>query len=356
MTTQTDNAHAWQRMIFVFLGLTAAGAALIYIFVLLLDPYGIRTTAKSAPTPIMDLNQRFMYPQIIRSHRYHAAIFGTSTMRLIDPQRLNALMAKPDHATLFANLGLNAGTPWEQNELAKLFLHHVPAPSALIWGLDLNWCESDATQDSKKLTPRPFPPWLYDNNPFNDYAEIFDLKSVEIAGRVALNHLGLMPERIRGDGYEVFTPPEALYDLNRARGHIWGQATPRPLAPQVPTITLSDQEQADLHFPALEWLNATLQKVPASSNIILIFPPIHVASQPLAGSAAAARDEACKKRIRMLTGLYKAKIIDFRFASPLTSRDENYWDPLHYRLSIAGYVTRVLAGLEAEGESFKVDP
>ena len=71
----------------------------------------------------MDLNQRFMYPQIVRSGRFDAAVFGTSTVRLLDPQRLGAAFGGR-----FANLGMNAGTPWEQMQLADLFLRHVPRP------------------------------------------------------------------------------------------------------------------------------------------------------------------------------------------------------------------------------------
>jgi len=42
----------------------------------------------------------------VRSGRYDSAVVGTSTVRLLDPQRLGALFG-----ARFANLGLNAGTP-----------------------------------------------------------------------------------------------------------------------------------------------------------------------------------------------------------------------------------------------------
>ena len=161
----------------------------------------------------MDLNQRFMYPQIARSGRFDAAMFGTSTVRLLDPARARAPSARG-----FANLGMNAGTPWEQLQLADLFLRRVPQPNALIFGIDATWCEPDA--DGRRLTPRAFPPWLYDDEPLNDYPALVNLTAVEIAGRVALHRLGLMPERIRADGYEIFVPDDALYDLARARTHL----------------------------------------------------------------------------------------------------------------------------------------
>ena len=75
---------------------------------------------------------------------------------------------------------------------------------------------------ARGLTFRAFPPWLYDESRLDDYAKLLNLRSVEIAGRLALHHAGMMPERIRGDGYEVFVPDETLYDVERARFHIYG--------------------------------------------------------------------------------------------------------------------------------------
>ncbi|NJM25262.1 MAG: hypothetical protein HC859_07000, partial [Bacteroidia bacterium] len=39
-------------------------AMVLFGFILLLDPYGARVQAGQTPRPLMDLNQRFMYPQI----------------------------------------------------------------------------------------------------------------------------------------------------------------------------------------------------------------------------------------------------------------------------------------------------
>ena len=157
----------------------------------------------------MDINQRFMYPQLVRSGAFDAAIFGTSTMRLIDPANLSQALGDR-----FVNLGMNAATPWEQVQIAGLFARKVAAPKRVIWGIDTTWCESDATAPEKRLTPRPFPAWLYDDSGWTDWPRLMNLTTLEIAGRLLAHRLGLMPERIRGDGYEVFTPPEALYDLD----------------------------------------------------------------------------------------------------------------------------------------------
>ena len=329
---------AWRRFAFSLLAGAAGLAMLLYAFIVALDPYGVRTGPEVPPSPLMDLNQRFMYPQIVRSGRFDAAIFGTSTVRLLDPRKLGSAFGGT-----FANLGLNAGTPWEQMQLAELFLRHVPHPRVLIFGLDRTWCEEDA--DRKKLTFRTFPPWLYDESRRNDYPELFNLTSLEIAGRLALHRLGLFPERIRADGYEIFVPEDALYDVARARFHLYREGAGPVRAGE--DVRLGPEELAALRFPALEWLEAFLNRVPASTAITLSTMPIHVASQARPGTREAAVDAACKARVAALGRSRGAAVVDFRFPSAVTTEDSNYWDPLHYRVGIADRIVGALA--EASG-------
>ena len=330
-----QNEHIWRRFTFVFFSVAASLALALYALVLILDPYGLHA-GRGSQTPIMDLNQRFMYPQIVRSGRYDSAVFGTSTIRLLNPERLSG--AFPGR---FANLGLNAGTPWEQMQLADLFLRYVPEPKTLILGIDATWCDDDA--DQKKLTFRTFPPWLYDQDRTNDYPELLNLKSLEIAGRVLLNRLGFMPERIRADGYEVFVPPEAQYDLARARLHIWG-GVPSPLALDeiAPRQSTLPGMAAGFKFPALQWLDEFLARVPSSTGVTLATMPIHVVRQPVAGTETALRDAACKVALADIGRRYGAAVVDFRIPSPVTRDDANYWDPLHYRVGIADRIVIAL--------------
>jgi hypothetical protein len=329
--TVSHDPRSWRAFAATFCCSAFAIGAVLYGFVLLLDPYGLRATR-----PIMDLNQRFMYPQIVRSGRFDAALFGTSTVRLLDPDRLNAVFGGR-----FVNLGLNSGTPWEQMQLADLFLRQVPEPKALVFGLDRNWCDADA--DRKRLTFRVFPPWLYDEIRLDDYAKLLNLKSVEIAGRLALRYAGLMPERIRGDGYEVFVPDEMVYDVERARFHIYGSrgrptyAADTAAAGDVPTAS----------FPAFGWLDALLARVPRSTAVVLTMMPIHIAAQ--AHGEEVPVEAACKERIAAMGRRHGAVVVDFRIPSPVTTEDSNYWDPLHYRVGIAERVLAALAQARITG-------
>jgi hypothetical protein len=317
---------SWSRFVALFLTLFVGGIGLVYLFILLIDPYDMVPFSLPLERPILSGAQRFNYPQIVRSKRFDSLIVGSSTARLIDPQQLNG----PFEAR-FANLSMNAMTAWEQMAMARYFLRHAGPPKVLIVALDQRWCDPRADQT---LTLHGFPLWMYDDNPWNDYLHLLNGAAVTIALRVVGYRLGLSRERIRYDGYEVFTPPESQYDPTRARRHLWGDDEPRR-PPDMPAPALSAQERNTLSFPALAWLERILVQLSPKTLTVLADMPIHVAAQPRPGTHAAAVDAECKARMAVLAAEHRARLIDWRIVSPLTTNDENYWDPLHYRLPIA---------------------
>ena len=328
--------EAWRGFARTFAAAASVAAAVAAGFIAAFDPYGLRAAPGRPSGPLMDLNQRFMYPQVVRSRAYDAAVFGTSTARLLDPRDLDRAFG-----ARFANLAMNAATPWEQVQLAALFLRET-RPKALILSLDATWCEADA--DAKRLTGRAFPPWLYGDAPWGGFLRQVNLRSLEIAGRVAANRLlgeARAPARIRGDGFEVFVPPDETYDDARARALIHG----------------GDRDDAPasgpIETPALAWLEDLLAKAPPEALRIVAFMPVHVAAQGRPGGARAERDRVCKARAAAIARRAGATTVDFRIPSPVTTRDANYWDALHYRLPIGA---RVVEGLRRAVETGRDDP
>ncbi|MFT0892095.1 hypothetical protein [Pseudochelatococcus sp. G4_1912] len=339
--------NLWRRFLAVFVvSFILAGSALAAL-VIVVDPYGIRVGAGDEPRPIVDINQRFMYPQLARSHLYNAAVFGTSSLRLIDPEELDRLFApssgEPIH---FANLAMNAATPWEQMQLARLFLRAQPAPQVLIVGIDRPWCDRLADTPEKRLTFRTFPERFYDDNHWNDWLDTLNMKSLEISIRLMSHRLGLRDVSLRDDGYGIFVPPDNLYDPTRARTHIWAEnaakGLPAEVTPQNPPVIPTAQEQAAWQFPAADWLDALLQQVPAQTQVYILFPPAHISAQPRPGSLLAAEDSACKQHFTAIGARHNATVLDFRKASSITREDANFWDPLHYRLPFASRIAQSL--------------
>lgn len=303
------------------------------VFVALLDPYGLRAAPGRPPGPIMDANQRLSYPQIARGGPFDAAVFGTSTARLLDPADLDRAFGGR-----FANLAVNAATPDEQLRLAVLFLDRGP-PWAMLFALDATWCAADPPA----RTANAFPDWLYAAGaPWGSIRQV-SLRSLGVAARAALTRLGHSHPRIRADGYSVFTPPEASYDADRARARIReGSADP-----------LARADAPDAPMPALDRLDGLLDRIPRDALKLVAFMPVHVAAQGTPGTPAGSREAACKARVATIGATRGAVVVDFRLASPVTTRDENYWDALHYRLPVAA---RIVSGLKAAVATGTSDP
>lgn len=347
---QEEN-RAWRRFTGWFVGVFAGALAVIYLFVVLLDPYDAVSFSLPMERRIVSISQRYMYPQIARSGRFDAVILGTSTARLIDPEILN-----PVFGLRFANLAMNSMTAWEQQQMLDLLMREGKPPRALIVGLDRVWCDADA--DRNRTIPAGFPDWLYDESRWNNLLYLLNSGTLEIATRLFFHKLGLYRERVRYDGFEVFVPPEENYDAARARRHIWDETATITGAPTSPAAQ-PDAGDAPLRFPALAWLDAMLAGMPPDSEKILAFMPVHVAAQPKPGSPEAMVEAACKAQIEEIARARGAILADWRIPSAVTARDDNYWDRLHYRLPVAQRIARdlagpVRAGIEAPDGAYRI--
>src|SRR5262249_4935696 len=272
----------WSRFLRLAVGLPFAFLVFSAAFIGAMNPYGNLPNFVVREHVIMDSDQRFQYPAILRAHRHDSLVIGTSTARLLEPKALDAAFGGR-HAVL----AMNAATAWEQTQIAKLFLRHVPHPRRLIVGLDGAWCDGSA--DVNRITFRGFPGWLYDDEVLKHLPYMLNGKALEIAVRRLAHALGLARAPIDRDGYGVFVPPDVTYDLKRAQWHIWGPAGPRTRVASAAPITENDPRPA--RFPALAWLPEILGNNDETwQEKILVFMPIHAAAQPAPGSEGEARE------------------------------------------------------------------
>jgi hypothetical protein len=316
-----------------------------YGFIILMNPYGHLPWHLFGEHAIMDINQRFQYPAIVRSQVFDSVVIGTSSARLLDPDHLNAALGGR-----FANLAMNSARAWEQYRLARLFLTHQPRANTLLIALDWFWCDERA--DAERITHRGFPEWMYDENPWNDWHYLLNPRTLEFAGRVALYWLGLKPTRYAANGFSVFVPPESAYDAVKAEKYLW-QGRSREVKGVTPAYAPNNEDLRSWKFPAIGWLDELLADTPTNTRRILAFMPSHISSLPVPGSREAAREETCKGRIREVGKRRGAELIDFRIYSGITTRDANFWDPLHYRLPIAH---RIVDGIARAVATRRDDP
>jgi hypothetical protein len=308
---------SWRRSNRLFLATFAGTLATVYIFILLVDPYGVVPFDR----PMMSV-QRQMYPQILRTGRYDSIVVGTSTSKLLDPLAL-------DHALggHFATFAMRSATAWEQVQFVDYFRRTVAAPKAVVIGLDHEWCLRSSAAPARE---KEFPSWAYDDNRWNDFLYMLNSPTLEIASRTVSGMLGWAPEWVRDDGFEIFVPPDSTYDLARARGHLYG-----PTPPPLDLPPMSETERDTITSEALRWLDDSLAGLPATTRKVLMFLPLHAHWLPVAGSAGEAREAECKSRVAAIARRRGATLVDWRIVSSLTTDDSHFWDPLHYRLPIA---------------------
>jgi hypothetical protein len=323
-------AVSWRAANRLFLATFTGILAALYIFILLVDPYGVVPFSLPFERPIMS-SQRQMYPQILRTGRYDSIVVGTSTSRLLDPAALDRVFG--GH---FASFAMPSATAWEQAQVIDYFRRTVTAPKAVLIGLDHEWCYRDASALARagaNAREREFPAWAYDGNRWNDLLYLLNNPTLETAGRTVGRIPGWIPEKLRADGFEVFMPPESTYDLTRARDKIWGPGS--RLATSMVTLEVSAAEREAAGFPTLRWLDESLAALPGTTRKVLVFPPVHGHMLPPPGSPREAWEMECKQGAAAIARRHGALLVDWRIVSPLTAEDSHFWDPLHYRLPIA---------------------
>jgi hypothetical protein len=344
--SSSESIAAWRRFFRWLLVCTLGLSGVIYGFVVVLDPFDtLRLSPPFDRSPITT-NARYAFPALARSSRFDSVILGTSTSRMLRPAVLDPLFEAH-----FANLSMNSATAYEQWRLGMLFARHHLETKVVLVGLDVVWCETGDVVE--KYTGRSFPEWMYDENPWNDYLEQFNLYAVEQAGIQFGVLVGLQPRRYGRDGYTSFLPDEREYDLARARAHLYPDGV-MDIPPVDPPAQMSAQERWGLSFPSHALLRDLLAASPSALKLVY-FVPYHRAAQPRPGSREAIIWDECKARVAALVAAApRARLVDFMIESPITSHDDNYWDPLHYRIGIAIWLARSLR-LAADGPS-RVEP
>jgi hypothetical protein len=337
-STSNSDGNAWRRFFRLGVGCAAIVAAAIYLFVVLVDPFDTLPLSIPADRPPVSTNARFSFPALARSPRFDAAIFGTSTSRLLRPVVLDPLFD-----ARFANLAMNDATPYEQRRLMDVFIAAHPDAKAFILGVDVRWCTTG--EPDVKFTPRPFPEWMYVQGDWYDrwrgYLELFNLYAVQEAGQQFGVLTGIKPPTYGRDGYTSFVPPDSEYDRTKVAQHMQGTVPDDPPGAR-------DGPSSSWRFPELAALRAQLAALPKPTARILFFVPNNHRLQPPATGPVAEVWAACKRRAAALHP--GALVVDFMIPSPITSDDDNYWDPRHYRVGIADRIASDLAA-SAHGEA-----
>lgn len=311
----------WSRYIRRLLGMAATMAAVLYVFILILDPYQNVPFSPPLERAPVATNQRFSFPAIARDPAFDALVIGTSTSRLLEPRSLGE-----QTGAHFANLAMNSATAYEQQKIHGLFVRHHRDLRYLVLGVDEAWCTRAAEQD--KYTFRAFPEWMYDENPWNDLIYLFNDKALEQAVRMFELVLGWREPKYRRDGYRDFTADFGAYDPAAVARRLYQRpARGTPAAPVWPA-----RAREAWHYPLLDELASLLDRTPDDTRVVLFFPPLHAHYIERQAETFA----ECKGRVLDLVAEHGGvAILDYLHVSPLTLDDGNYWDPLHFTRAVS---------------------
>lgn len=303
-------------------GTAAIVVAVLYAFVVVNDPWSaLPLTLPLKRAPVTG-NQRYSYPALARSPEFDSAVLGNSTSLLLRPEMLN-----PEFSARFVNLAIIAATPYEISSMMTVFTRAHPSPKVIIVGLDVGWCTTG--EHYPHLTPRPFPEWMYHGSRWRAYGEMLNLFALQEAGKEFGILTGLKKPEWQSNGRRDYLPPDSQYDAAQAEARL------RAEGPSVPGGERAGPP-AGWRFPALEKLHQELSALPDSTRKVVFFVPYnrHLLVAPDSDDAVVWSE--CKHRTAAMTAAIPNLVVaDFMRPSPITNRDDNYWDPLHYRVGVA---------------------
>jgi len=315
-----DNAE-WRRFVLTFLAVFGGGLAVIYVALVVIDPYDTGRFPTFMPPGIPDEHQDVNSASRGRNPAFNAAIFGNSHGQLLSPQRLSAATG-----LRFVQMTSPGSGPREHMTFMRYFIAHHPDLKAIVLAVDRRWC----THDPALPALFHFSPWLYEGD--GAYLlHILSSRAIVAARRRVMMALGRLP------AYD----PAGYWDYETGRP--W---TFHPPHGDEPPRGVATAPSADPVFPALDAFDGILGRLPRTVPVVIVMPPQYYLMLPESGSAAANDLAACKAALAArLAGRPRSAFIDYLVDGPLARNNENFMDMDHYRLPIAREIEARIAGV-----------
>lgn len=289
-----------------------------------LDPYDTGRFALVTKAGVPSQGPRTAHASRGRDPAYDGAIVGNSHLQLLSPERLAAMTGVP-----FVSLTVPATGPQEQLALLDYWLRHRSRPPrVLVIGIDGYWCRAEPDMPVWK----PFPFWLYADGARDYLRGMARFQVLEEVPRRLRYLAGAIP-RARPDGYWNYE--EDYGALAQANNGLM-PALDRPIA----TIGVNLTGR----FPPREALAERLARLPATTRVVLIRPPVHAVGLPAPGSPEARTDADCAAAYATLAASRPGvTLIDGRVDTPTVRNAALWFDPTHYRSPVARELEAAIA-------------
>ena len=301
-----DHARpAWRRWLVVFCCCFFGGYALLYTFVLLMDPYDTGRFPGFRIVGTGDRSPRTAAASRGRDLRFDATVIGNSTGQLLDPYRLSR-----ETGLHFAQLTIPATGPREQLTLMRWVISNHPTYGAFVVVTDMPWCSTDPNLPLEN----PFPFWLYGND--LDYlANVLSSKALDrVVYRIQIS-LGMRPP----------SDPVGYSD------YLVGEKPVFVPAPPAPSEKLGAMPSLP-HLPWIAQLRTFVSMLPQNVDVVVVMPPVYLTLLPPPGSAQAALLDACKATLaKAVPDRPHSGFLDFRVDDASTHDITDFADKIHYR-------------------------
>jgi hypothetical protein len=308
--TEPISDRVWRRFALTFLGVFGGGVGLLYLALLVIDPYDTGRFPTFMKTGVVDEGQRTSNASHGRDPRFTAAVIGNSRGQMLDPAKLSAATGMD-----FVQLTTPASGPVEQMTMLRYFMAYHRKIDAIILTVDERWCGHD--QSLPIILPFPF--WLYRGNA--EYlAHFFSTRALTFAARRIKMEIGIVPAD-DARGYQDYET-----------GH-YRNFNPGPLQRVEPPAVAS----RDTPFAGFELLDPVLASLPVTTHVVFLMSPVYqvfldheldpqiIADLPRCKAEVAARAEARPN----------TSFLDYFHESPISHDAENFMDTQHFRLNIA---------------------
>lgn len=324
-STSSSDAPRWRRFSVTLVAGTAAAILAVLALAFAIDPYDTGRSTLFEKAGVRPQGPRTANPSRGRDPAFNAAIVGNSRIQIVSPEELNRRTGLD-----FVQLAVPGSGPKEHFTLISWFLRHRrEPPEALVVSADDLWCTSDPDLPNEK----PFPFWLYSDNPF-EYAKgllRYDVLE-EVMRRVSYLFDGAA-ERARPDGYWDYEP-EYIGLGYTTNPEIRRRLDQRP-HDSLPRFERDPQEGAR-RFPAAERLKAMASALPERTALVVVMPPLYVNAVPPEGTEPAYLARACRAAVAEAARAHpRSAVVDWHADRPETRNSELFFDTMHYRQPIA---------------------
>lgn len=298
-----------------FVGLAAAATIALFGLMLLLDPYDTGRFTFLKHSGVFETGPRFSNASRGRDPRFNAAVLGNSTIQLVSPERLDAMTG-----ARFVQLSTPGSSIRETFALLDYFVRHQPtAPAAVVIGLGLDWCGADPSFPLSN----PFPFWLYDASPWTYARNLFRFDTLQALPRRVAQLSGLA-RRARPDGY-------------------WDYETDarRPRPSRVPDLVRFDEGSS---IPAAAALAAALARLPASTAVTLVHPPVYTPAMPTEPPQTEVLARCLARFEDVARNRPRTRVIERWSPDPFNAAADNFFDAVHYKGVVARALDHAIAG------------